>query len=285
MKAALTGVHGLVGCAINATLKETGIDTLALSRDSGFSLHHINTKPIIDFAPDIFIHTAWAGTDSTLRNDAELLEMNYHASLRLLEIAADSGCKRFISFGSQAEYSDPLSSPIAEIAPTEPHSAYGKTKLALYEMLQELAYKRDIHLVWLRLFTCYGRNQNPRYVLHHLIDSLSHGYMPELQAPHAVWDFLHVDDAAEAVLSRVKKPNASGVYNLASGAGISVGELALMIARMVKFEHMAALEQSIAESADAATYRVADISKFSRDFSWQPKISIEEGVLRLCHTS
>ncbi len=284
MKVALTGVHGLVGSAIISQLNAAKLNILELSRTNGFDLKRIDHAQIENFAPETFIHSAWAGANSILRNDKELLSLNYSATLRLFDIAVESGCRRFISFGSQAEYSDALAYPISENAPTKPRSAYGKTKIDLCDALQEAADKRNIEFVWLRLFTCYGNSQHAGYILPYLINSLSQGAVPEIKTPQAVWDYLHADDVAKATLILANARSANGIYNLASGVGVSVGELSMEVARIVNFPHMNRLEKEIGKK-DIATYHVADIDKISNDFNWSPAVTLSEGIARMIITT
>ncbi len=284
MKIALTGASGLVGSSLLQRLGADGNEILSLSRPA-FDLENIAdsaAENIMRFAPDMVIHAGWVGTENTERNDARFMQMNVGAGMQLMEIAARAGCKRWIGLGSQAEYSTGVYSPIAEDAPARPQENYGKTKLALCAMQQEFAVENGLEFTWLRLFTCYGKNQKPTYVLPYLIETLRRGEMPQIQTPRAVWDYLHAEDVAEAVAHIIVAKMASGVYNLASGKGVSVGELALRIARLLKFQYIAALEETLQTNASPATTRVADIRKFSNTFNWQPRISLEDGLARCC---
>ncbi len=284
MRIALTGASGLVGSSLLQRLGDDGNEILSLSRPA-FDLENITdgaAENIMRFAPEMVIHAGWVGTENTDRNDARFTQMNVGAGMQLMEIAARAGCKRWIGLGSQAEYSADIPSPIAEDAPTNPQGNYGKTKRALCGMQQECAAENGLEFSWLRLFTCYGQKQKPSYVLSYLIETLRRGEMPELQTPHAVWDYLHAEDAAEAVAKVAAAATPSGVYNLASGKGVSVGDLALTIARLMKFPRIAELEKLIRAHTSPATSRIADIRKFSNAFGWQPRISLEEGLARCC---
>ena len=283
MKVALTGSSGFIGSAILCQLQEANIDTLILSRASGFDLKSFNFKVVKDFAPEIIIHSAWAGADNIQRNDPELLDLNFTATLQLFKQGVDSGCRRFISFGSQAEYSAGFTNLISETDPTKPSSAYGKTKIDLCAALQEAAYKSNIEFVWLRLFTCYGNQQPPSYLLPHLINALSNGIVPEIQTPQAVWDYLHVDDMAKAMLLFTYAQSVNGIFNLASGVGISVGELSRLVANILDLpKAKTSLLEKELEKVDVAQFRIADITKITNNFNWRPEISISEGITKMC---
>ncbi len=53
---------------------------------------------------DCFVHLTWNGTRGATRDDLMLQESNYQHSMDALESVLNSGCKKVISAGSQAEY-------------------------------------------------------------------------------------------------------------------------------------------------------------------------------------
>lgn len=287
----LTGATGLVGGAVLRSLVAQKIPVLVLARDPERiaanvekSVCHLdNLTPevaarIRDFKPSAFIHSGWAGTDNSERNHPQFVHPNLQSSMQLLEIAANAGCKQWISFGSQAEYSPNLAEDISENAPTWPDTTYGMTKLALCHAEQALCSTSGINFAWLRLFTCYGREYKPSYVIPYLIEKLKSGNLPELRTPHAVWDCMHVDDAASAVMTVLANGKRGGVYNLAYGKGTSVGEMALILAEHLKFPDIEKLRAQIASNTVPETRRVADISRFKRDFGWSPAIDMRQGL-------
>ena len=289
MRILLTGTGGVIGAALRARFADAGHELLVLARTPkppgsiACDFENITdevAEKIIRFAPQVAMHPGWAGTANTERNAPRLLAINTNAAMRLLEIAARAGCARWIGFGSQAEYAPMLHEPIAETAPTEPQDNYGRAKLALYHAQAEYARAQGVEFVWLRPFACYGKNYSPTYVIPYLIGLLRRGEMPELKTPHAVWDYLHAEDAAEAVASIAAAPTAGGIYNLASGIGVSVGEMAMILADKIGFAKKTEFAAQIKANAAAPTYRVADIAKISADFGWRPRISIEEGLAR-----
>lgn len=296
MKIVLTGATGVVGSALLRALRAQDAEVLVLARNPAsiatstsvsalaYTLEDITPTlagDIAAFKPNVFIHAGWNGPESSERNRPEILDSNLRASRSLLEIAAESGCARWIEFGSQAEYSPQMESAISEQSPTQPDTAYGAAKLSLCQDGQAFCADAGVHFTWLRLFTCYGREYKPSYVIAYLIHMLRQGAMPELRTPHAVWDCLHADDAARAVMGLLSHPAPDGVFNLASGKGVSVGEMALILAEELHFADIQHLRETIAGNRTPATRRVADIRKFTSAFGWKPQLDIREG-LRQC---
>ncbi|MDX2073731.1 MAG: NAD-dependent epimerase/dehydratase family protein [Alphaproteobacteria bacterium] len=277
MKLLLTGASGVVGSALYTALKAAGLDVTTLP-------HSELAKPLPG-APHTVIHAAWEGSAGPERNDESLLARNMDMSMKLLEAARAAGAKRWISFGSQAEYSPNLQDPIAESAPTEPATAYGKAKLRLCSMQQKFCAAHDMEFFWLRLFTCTSVRQQPPYLIPTLVGALHTGALPQLNTPHAVEDLLHAEDMANAVVKILGTEGKGGVYNLASGVGVSVAEIARILTRHMHPTLMEKLETAIASTALPDTRRVADIGRITGALGWKPSIGLEENLIRMAHAA
>lgn len=295
MRVVLTGATGVVGSAVLRALVADGHDSMVLVRDPSRIPPSPRITPltcdlskippslagdIARFKPDCVIHASWHGSENSERNKPHHIESNIHASGYMLEAAIAAGCRRWIEFGSQAEYSPNLSGAIGEDAPTQPDNSYGAAKIAMCRTAATRCAEAGVHFSWLRLFTCYAREYKPGYIIPYLIETLRGGDMPSLRTPHAIWDCLHADDAAKAVLNVMSHPAPDGICNLASGHGVSVGDMALIIAEIVDFPQIEQLRDTIATNPTPTTQRVADISKFSTHFNWEPSITIREGLKR-----
>jgi UDP-glucose 4-epimerase len=286
MRILLTGASGVVGKAVLARLKKEGHEVKVLARSQkgvdvifcDLALISEETKRKLKaFAPDLVIHAAWAGTENTERNDPRFMEINTNAGMQLMEAALAAGCKRWIGFGSQAEYAAGIDHPISENDATTPETNYGKAKVELCAQQQQFARTNGIEFTWLRLFTCYGEGMKESYIIPTLIRQMAAGEMPMLSTPHSVWDHLHADDAADAIL-RVISDNAGGIYNLGYGEGISIREVAMIIAKELGFAKFAELEANMKANDAPAIMRVANMEKFSTTFSWKPAITPQQGL-------
>lgn len=294
----MTGATGLVGNAVLHRLVTEDYPLLILVRDpvsqtalknnpnvsvAEFHLENITdsvAQAITSFSPDFVIHSAWIGTENTNRNQPEFVYANLQSCLRLLEITSKAGCKSWIGFGSQAEYHSNIETKISEDTPTYPDTAYGIGKLAACQTLQTLAHSAGMHFTWLRLYTCYGKEYKSSYIIPYLIHQLRNHEMPLLKTPNAVWDYLHAEDVADAILTLLGNQPIGGIYNLGYGHGISVGDIALLLAECLHFPEIAKLRSQIEAAVDMPVYRIADITKFTHAFNWMPKIDIRSGLMK-----
>ena len=235
MRAIVTGAAGFIGSSLTRHLLREGATVAIVARASS-DLWRIRPllagltviegdlcrpesieRGVLDFAPDAVFHLAWHGAGNRFRNDTSQIDLNLTASLDLLRLAQRAGCRTWVALGSQAEYG-PKNQPISEDLPTTPTTLYGTVKLCAGLLGARLAAQWDIRFLWLRVFSTYGPGDNPEWMIPYLIRTLLEGKRPSLTACQQQWDYLYVDDAAEAIYLAATTPQAQGVYNLGSGA-------------------------------------------------------------------
>ncbi len=88
-------------------------------------------------------------------------------------------------------------------------------------------------------------------------------------------DWLYVKDGAEAILRAGAVYNEVEPLNIASGAGISVTDLALLIKNIVGYE--GELKYN-ANKPDGALKKVFSIKKMKEKLNWFPKTKLEQGI-------
>src|SRR5215210_3221929 len=180
---------------------------------------------------DYVFHLVSSSTPSSANADPIAdVNANLVATLGLLEICRVRPIKRlvFVSSGGTV-YGVPQAVPIPETAPTDPVSAYGIHKiaiekyLALYHRLYQLDY------VVLRVANPYGPMQLARKNQGVIAAFLKHALGSE---PIEIWgdggvvrDFVYVDDVVRAMMMAAVHLSASRVFNVGSGAGMSLNDV------------------------------------------------------------
>jgi nucleoside-diphosphate-sugar epimerase len=234
-------------------------------------------RPVRDFAPEAVAHLAWFGVGNRLRNDPGQVD-NIKATVELVRLADKAGAKQWVGLGSQAEYG-PRAEPIDEQAPTRPTTLYGISKLSACLLAGHLCGEAGMRFAWLRVFSTYGPKDDPGWMIPYLILELLRGNRPALTAGEQMWDYLYIEDAAEAVARAVGSPGASGVFNLGSGRGEPL--------RAIIERARDRIDPSLPLGFGEVPYRPdqvmrleARIDRLRAATGWGPQIGLDEGLRR-----
>jgi nucleoside-diphosphate-sugar epimerase len=232
---------------------------------------------IREFKPEVVFHLAWYGVHRDLRNDASQLGQNLCGSIELLRLAYESGCRRWIGLGSQAEYGihDQI---LTEDLRTLPTDYYGRAKLYVCLLAQKLCEKWEIDFAWLRLTASYGPMDEANRLIPSVILSLLRGNRIALTSGEQWWDYVYVEDAIKAVWKVAITPDAQGIFNLASGNACSIRSIVEHVRDMIN-PHLPLGFGEVPYGADQIMHLQADISRL-RAIGWSPEIDIDEGLRR-----
>jgi UDP-glucose 4-epimerase len=112
-------------------------------------------------------------------------------------------------------------------------------------------------------------------------DAIARGVAPDFTPCEQRWEFLHVNDAADAVIA-VGKHGAIGVFNLGSGDARPLRDVLLALRDRID-PTVHPNFGAVAYRPDQVMYLEADISALTNAAGWAPKISIETGLDELAH--
>jgi UDP-glucose 4-epimerase len=233
----------------------------------------------------IFNLSGQSGAVRSMEDPWTDLDVNLRGNLVLLEAlrARNRGAK-VIFAGSRLQYGHVDDLPVGEDA--------GQTALCLHAIHKQTVEKYldlyfrlfGIRYSVARITNPYGPGQPSSRTAYGVINRLIHQAISD--RPLTIYgdgaqqrDYIHVDDVVEALLVLAALPQADGrAYNVASGAGISMIELAkqiIAIARSGRIEHVEWPE--LARQIETGDF-VADVSRMDRELGWQPRIPLGEGL-------
>jgi CDP-paratose 2-epimerase len=168
------------------------------------------------------------------------------------------------------------------------HTIYGVTKNAADLMCQEWSKAFDIPIIINRFSCLYGPNQFGKvgqgwivwFAIAKKLDLPLYYYGNKGKQ---VRDCLHIDDLCNLIEKQVNKISeySGNYYNVGGGINhtSSVRELSDKLNKIMKVDHKV---KSIDNSrpSDQKIY-ISDITKVSKDFNWEPKIGIDEGLINV----
>lgn len=289
----VTGGSGFVGSRVVRRLLDLGIDVGLLLRSEktarrlegligrcevfGTDLADLRGiyPALKEFAPQGVVHLAWAGVGGADRNDSVQL-CNVSQAVDLFRLSREVGVAHFVGLGSQAEYGQ-MFGRVDETAPTRPTTLYGAVKLATGCVLERAASAGGCTCAWLRLFSSYGPDDAPGWLIPYLIRTLLAGEKPSLTACEQLWDYVHVDDAADAVVSALRG-GVHGVFNVGSGSAPCLREVVELIRDYID----PSLPLGFGEvdyRPDQIMHLEADIRALRSATGWHPRVSLNAGLV------
>ena len=288
--ALVTGGAGFIGSHLTRTLlaagqKVTVIDNLAVGRrhavpDGARFVHgDIRDEAAVANAlsdVDCVFHLA---AQVTIRGSFdrfyEDLDTNVMGTARLLRMVDPARVKWFTLASSMAVYADaPAPAPISESHATTPISPYGIGKLAAEGVSRQILEARGIPFSAVRYFNTFGPGQT--YTPYVGVITI---FVTRLIAGQDITvfgdgeqqrDFVHVDDIAAGTLATIGR--TPGTYNLGTGRGTSLNQLAALLIGRLAPEQRAA---HAPPQAGELRYSIADISAARRALGYQPTRSLE----------
>lgn len=158
------------------------------------------------------------------------VQTNIVASLQILNAMVSLNIPKiiFISSGGTV-YGTPVSLPIDESHPTNPHVSYGITKLAIEKYL--LLYERlhGIKSIILRVSNPFGERQRvetAQGAVGVFISRALRGLPVEIWGDGSVVrDYIYVGDVADAFTKALSYSGQHSVFNVSTGSGLSLNQL------------------------------------------------------------
>jgi len=203
--------------------------------------------------PAAIMHFAsLAEVGESMQDPARYWRTNVNGSLNLLQAAVDNGVPNFIFSSTCATYGDHDGVLLDENTPQRPINAYGASKLAIEQMVQNFAERFGFTYTIFRYFNVAGADEsgrigefhNPETHLIPLAIQAATGKRPTLTifgrdypTPDGtcVRDYVHVNDLVDAHVAGLKyleggRPSA--IFNLGSGDGFSVQQVVDVVANV-----------------------------------------------------
>jgi len=198
--------------------------------------HNINA--IMHFAGSISV-------PESVSNPLKYYENNVVNTARLLGVATEAGVGHFIFSSTSAVYGNTTQLPLTEDQPKNPESPYGRSKLIVEGMLEDVSRASGMRVGILRYFNVAGADPQGRtgqstVGAANLIKLATEVVTGERDKLHifgtdyptkdgtGVRDYIHVTDLAEAhvlLLGQLAEGLDFGIYNCGYGHGYSVREV------------------------------------------------------------
>jgi UDP-glucose 4-epimerase len=324
MKVLVTGGTGYIGSHTCVELIKNGYEVIVVdnlfnsSRESLNRIKKITGKTIKFHKTDLLDRTDLESIflenkiDAVLHfaglkavGESSVIPLRYYhnnltGSIILCETMQKFGVKKIVFSSSATVYGLPQTLPISENFRLSAVNPYGRTKLMIEEMLQDL-YQSDKEwaIAILRYFNPFGAHpsgligEDPNGIPNNLMPYVSQvaaGKLKELKVfgndyptpdGTGIRDYIHVVDLAEGHIKALKKVNSEAgieAYNLGTGTGYSVLE---MVAAFEKVSNVSIPYRFTDRRPGDIASCYADPSKAMNELGW----TATRGLVEMCADS
>lgn len=245
----VTGGSGMVGSFVVDKLLAVGaarvlvVDKAVQQRNLAGAMASGRVEVVeADIRDTAALRAAAGGTDAIVHLAALLMlqarqdprvafEVNTAASHDLLQLAVETGVRRFIFASSVGVYGAPPDDQvITESTPFLCRSLYGASKVAVELYCRAFHDMYGLEYTALRLGTVYGPRLHgngffPRFILS-VLDQVDRGEVPVVEGrPGELHDFVYAVDVADAVVRAVAAEQTDVALNIVSGVPVTLAEV------------------------------------------------------------
>ena len=215
------------------------------------------------------------------------LDVNCRGTLVLLDALRHlNPTAKLVTAGSRLEYGRPMSLPADELSMGEPLSVHAIHKRTVEQYLRLYRRLFGLRFAIARVTNPYGPGQPPGRTAYGIINrfiqlALAGETLTLYGDGRQLRDYIHVDDVVSALLALAQSPATDGgAYNVASGTGTSMADLAAMVIDIAGAGRITHVEwPPLAAQVEAGDF-VASIARIGRDIGWAPAIALRDGLSR-----
>jgi GDP-L-fucose synthase len=287
----VAGHRGMVGSAIVDELRARGYTSIVTRSSDELDLRNQSAVDTFLAAerPDAVIIAA-ARVGGILANDTypyQFLYDNLMIEANLIHAAHRNDVRKVVFLGSSCIYPKHSPQPMKEAhlltGPLEPTNQwYAIAKITGVKLIEALRRQYDRRYVSLMPTNLYGPRDNFDLQTSHVFPAMIrkfHEARPD--KPVTLWgtgtpkrEFLHVADAARAVVFAIEHDLEETLYNVGTGEDLSIRELAKLMQRVIG--HTGTIEWDNSKP-DGTPRKLMDVSRLHRQ-GWRHTIGLEEGI-------
>ncbi|MEZ5175719.1 MAG: NAD-dependent epimerase/dehydratase family protein [Acidimicrobiia bacterium] len=291
---AVVGGSGFIGRAVVGALRNADAVPVVVGKDdpadSDIEFHAADALDLRQmeaalYGCDAVVHLAARSGGIQMQNEAGVFDENRAMTDTVLEASRRAGVQAVFLASSQVVYRD-STEPIPEEAPIvsswDQPSQYAWSKATDEVVGRWWGEASGIRLVIGRFGNIYGPgasyDDERSTVIHALVRRFGTAVPTD---PVVVWgdgsairSFLFVDDAGRAVVDVLRGGESGSAYNIDSGEGITIADLASIVRDTVSERLAIAYDGS---KPVGVPYRVGSVARLQA-LGWVPRVSLRDGI-------
>lgn len=290
----VTGGTGFLGSVVVAQLRRQGCRTILVPRSRDYDL--VDNGPVrrmyADTTPDLVLHLAArvGGIGANQTHAGRFFYDNLMMGTQLIEVGRQRGLEKLVAVGTICSYPKHTPVPFREEDlwagyPEETNAPYGLAKKMMLVQAQAYRQQYGFNAVVLFPVNLYGPGDNFDMETSHVIPALIRKCVEAKERGDdrvVLWgdgspsrDFLHVDDAARAIVLAAEHYNGSEPVNVGTGHEITIQTLAELIAEAVGFSGRIVWDAS---KPNGQPRRCLEVSRAKRLFGFEASVAFVDGI-------
>ncbi|MGG0152546.1 NAD-dependent epimerase/dehydratase family protein [Bacillus mycoides] len=229
--------------------------------------------------PDYIFHLAAYGVNSAHTDYMHAIETNIIGTCNIIQAAKFVNCKKIINMGSSSEYGNKME-PIHENMLLTPVDIYGSTKAASTILAHQIASENNINLITLRPFGIFGEAEEPHKLFSYIILQVLQNKDVNLTLCNQLRDYCYIENIIDACILAIENTNVQNeIFNIGSGNIYPLKHYVELL-----FQHLNTHSRpnygAISSRTNERWIPEVNIQKITNSLSWEPRINIEEGIIK-----
>lgn len=230
----------------------------------------------------VFHLAALIGIPYSYHAPLSYVRTNVEGTLNILQAARELSVERLVHTSTSEVYGTARYVPIDELHPLQGQSPYAASKIGADKMAEAFHLSFGLPVVTVRPFNTFGPRQSARAVIPTIIVQCLSRDAIHLGNTYPTRDLNYVANTVEGFLLAASTPEAIGqTIHLGSGQEIGIGELALLIGRLVGREITIETDaKRVRPNGSEVDHLLADNTRAQKLLNWSPQVGLEEGLVR-----
>ena len=209
----------------------------------------------------------------------DLINLHFFSLVNFISTIRKDNLIRFVQIGSSDEYGDNIA-PQHETQIEKPFTPYSFAKSASSNFIKYLFQSENFPGTVLRPFIIYGPGQKKNRLIPYVINKSLKNENFEVSSGKQIRDFLHVDDAVDAIFISLKEDNVNGrIINLGSGNPRSVKSVIQFIVKEIGLGKPIYCDLKIRKDENLELYPNLGLAK--KILHWESKVNFKIGLKNL----
>ena len=234
-------------------------------------IKNFETTHVINFAAQAMVAESWQNPDHWYQTNV-VANVRLHDQLRHI-----NSLRKYVHVSTPEVYGS-CSGLVDESHLFSPSTPYATSRVACDMHLLNFFKNYNFPVVFTRAANVYGPGQQLYRIIPRTILCIKLGKKLQLHGGgKSLRSFIHIRDVAEATLDIAAKASPPNAFHLSTDQHVSIRNLVELIFIKMGADFEKLVEASPDRPGKDDAY-LLDSSKAKKEFDWEPKVSLEEGI-------